>query len=88
MVEELTELANRTNQDNESSAILYIFLARIVNLMASVGRSTSTSFLVWKVLELETKIGYADFASTVIQDFVLKEKHLFYLSYSVADYYA
>lgn len=82
MIENLLQYNNAVNPSNAADAVLYIFLARVANLLARNDRVFDGSVLVEKILELEKKIGNADHAPTFIQEYVLFEKQVFYGYYS------
>lgn len=86
MIADLSHYPTISNQSDYANAVLYIFLARTVNFLASQDRIPDAHCLIWKVLELEDMIGYADFAPTYMKEMILREKQLFYIFHTITDY--
>lgn len=82
MIESLTHYNNAANPSREADAILYIFLTQIANSLAENDRISDGSILIKRILELEQTVGYADDATTFIQNYVLYQKQSFYTFYA------
>lgn len=82
MISRLNRFADKEAEDTEIDAVRYVFLARMVNFMATQLRTQVIYELLPKVLSIEEVIGYADAAPTFIQKYLLREKQLFYIFYS------
>lgn len=64
------------------SVALYIFLARIVNLMAFADHKKSAKELPKKVYKLELTIGCADKDIESIYDLFVQERQVYYTYYA------
>lgn len=80
-MEAFSHYNNSANPSSDADAVLYIFLTRITNYLATQQRFSDANCLIKPIMELEEKVGYADGASTFIQEHVLREKQLFYIFY-------
>lgn len=83
IIKEISQYQNKEiSSNNNSDAVLYIFMSSIASVLAITNHSSDASELIQRILELEQTIGYAHLAPIFIQEQVTREKQLFYIFYA------